>query len=69
MKKTKITRTCPKCKIPLKTGIALDNTYVGFPDFIGGEVCTVHPGGMGKLISCYKCPECGKSFYMEERQK
>lgn len=27
----------------------------------GGEVCTVSPGGPGKLIECMKCLECGWS--------
>jgi ssDNA-binding Zn-finger/Zn-ribbon topoisomerase 1 len=67
MKKTTIVKICPKCKIPLKVGIAIENTLRGIPDFIGKEVCTISPGGSGKLISCHKCPNCGKSFYIKEK--
>jgi len=43
-------------------GKAIENTYVGLPDFIGDtHICTVSPGGPGKLVDCLKCPSCGWS--------
>lgn len=52
---------CKKCNIEMKPGVAMQQTYRGIPDFIGGEVMTVSPGGPGKLVTCLKCPECGYS--------
>lgn len=40
---------------------AIQETYVGTPDFVGGEVCTISPGGPGKLVDCLKCEKCGWS--------
>ena len=53
---------CIKCKIPMKNGIAIQNTVVGVPDFIGGNVITLSHGGPGKIIEVLKCPECGHSI-------
>ena len=54
---------CPKCKVPLKPGKAIQSTIVGgSPDFAAdGEVVTYSEGGPGKLIDCLKCPKCGYS--------
>lgn len=52
---------CKRCGAEMKPGHAIAQTFYGSPDFIGGEVCTVSPGGPGKLIECSKCPECGWS--------
>lgn len=52
---------CRKCGAPMQQGVAIAQTLTGMPDFIGGESCTVSPGGPGKLIECSKCPECGWS--------
>ena len=52
---------CKKCNIPMKEGIAIENTMTGTPDFPGGEVVTLSPGGPGKVIAVLKCPECGHS--------
>lgn len=54
-------QTCRKCGGDMKPGLAMGQTVTGMPDFIGGEVCTVSPGGPGKLIECSKCEECGWS--------
>lgn len=55
---------CPEHKKILKPGIAIENTYAGEPDFIGDDrAITMHPGGMGKVIRCLKCPDCGFSVY------
>ncbi len=53
--------TCKKCGGKMKKGTAIQETFVGIPDFPDGEVCTVSPGGTGKLVSCMKCEECGWS--------
>lgn len=52
---------CPKCNGEFKDGIALSQTYTGVPDFIGGDIVTVSPGGSGKLIDVLKCGGCGFS--------
>jgi len=53
---------CPKCKIALVPGHAIENTLTGFPDFPGDPYpVTVSPGGPGKLIACMKCAVCGYS--------
>lgn len=51
--------TCPHTN--MQPGIALQSTLAGIPDFAGGEVCTVSPGGPGRLIDCLKCADCGYS--------
>ena len=55
------TLKCPKGKVPLSPGVAIQQTYTGSPDFIGGECVTMSPGGPGKLVDCLKCRECGFS--------
>lgn len=53
---------CLKCGGEMILGIAIQNTLVGVPDFVGDpQVCTVHPGGTGKLVECLKCELCGWS--------
>lgn len=53
---------CPKCKITMLPGVAIEETLTGIPDFPGDDLCvTVSPGGPGRLIKCLKCPECGYS--------
>lgn len=54
---------CPKCGGPMRGGgIAMESTYPGSPDFIGGEVVTLSAGGPGRLVECgRKCSECGHS--------
>lgn len=55
-------RHCRKCHGPIALGKAIAQTTTGVPDFIGTtHVCTVSPGGPGKLIDCLKCSECGWS--------
>ena len=54
---------CPKCKVKLKKGIAIEQTWTGSPDFIGSkDVVTLSPGGSGKVIGCWKCSKCGYSI-------
>jgi hypothetical protein len=54
---------CPKCNTEMTDGLAIENTWVGKPDFIGDTRCvTMSPGGPGKLIECVKCHECGFSL-------
>lgn len=52
---------CNKCNVKMLPGIALEQTYGGHPDFIGGEVVTMSPSGPGVVVACYKCPGCGFS--------
>jgi len=60
---------CKHCHTPMQTGIAIQQTYTGTPDFLGGEVVTMSPGGPGKLIDCLKCPQCGWSVTKQENKK
>lgn len=54
--------TCRKCGGEMREGVAMGQTVTGIPDFIGiDEVCTVSPGGAGKVIDCMKCVKCGCS--------
>lgn len=54
---------CSKCGGNMDKGKAIEQTYIGIPDFIGSDdVVTVSPGGSGKLIDCLKCSECGRSI-------
>lgn len=56
---------CPKCpdRPTLIQGQALISTLVpGEPDFPGDPMgVTLSAGGPGKLVGCWKCPECGYS--------
>lgn len=52
---------CSRCGGQMKPGIALEQTYTGSPDFPGGEVVTMSPGGPGRLVRCMKCERCGWS--------
>ena len=53
---------CKKCNTPMVPGLAIKQTLVGSLDM--GEVCTLSPGGPGKLEQCsYKCPACGWSVW------
>lgn len=55
---------CKKCYVPLERGQAMVSTWVGAPDFPGGAVVTLSPGGPGKLVDCLKCPKCGFSRHV-----
>jgi hypothetical protein len=50
---------CKHCEIPMLPGTALVSTFVGHEDL--GGVVTMSPGGPGKLVPVWKCPECGYS--------
>lgn len=52
---------CRRCGGRMKRGIALEQTYTGSPDFPGGKVVTMSPGGPGRLVECMKCEKCGWS--------
>lgn len=53
---------CKKCGAAMKRGVAIEQTYTGTPDFAGCDVCTMSPGGSGKLVTCLKCQSCGFSI-------
>ena len=54
---------CRKCENEIILGIATAQTYVGgMPDFPGDtHASTFSAGGPGKVIDCWKCPDCGRS--------
>lgn len=53
---------CRRCGHQMKPSKAIAQTYGGIPDFAGGHVVTMSPGGPGKLIDCLKCVNCGHSI-------
>lgn len=59
---------CKKCGALMRYGLAIEQTYTGTPDFAGGEIVTLSPGGPGKLIDCLKCPQCGWSVTKETKE-
>ena len=52
---------CPKCKIELKRGKSIQQTYYGSPAFSGCERVTM-PRGRGEMGDCLKCEKCGYSI-------
>ena len=54
--------SCRKCGGLMEPSKAIGQTYTGTPDFPGGEVVTMSPGGPGKLMDCWKCVSCGWSI-------
>lgn len=60
LRKTRKAGQCRKCGGAMQPGIAFEQTYIGgAPDM--GEVCTMSPGGPGKVVECEKCSVCGWS--------
>jgi len=59
-----------KCNGNMKKSKALIETFVGgMLDFPNDKYpVTVHAGGSGKLVDCWKCEKCGYSirYYEEE---
>lgn len=58
---------CRRCQVPMLPGKALQNTLVGYPDFLGDtveSVCTVSETGPPVMVDCLKCPECGHSIHV-----
>lgn len=55
-------RHCRKCNGDMKPSKAIEQTYTGSSDFIGGAVVTMSPGGPGRLVDCLKCSICGWSI-------
>ena len=55
--------TCSRCGGDKAPGIAMGQTWSGMPDFPGGAVVTLSPGGPGRVIKCNKCRSCGHSTY------
>ena len=55
---------CRRCKVQMKPGVAMGQTWVSFEDF-GGDAgslgATWSAGGPGSVIECWKCPRCGHS--------
>ncbi len=64
-----MTHFCRHCESPMAPGIAIEQTYTGSPDFQGGEVVTLSPGGPGRVIECLKCPACGWSVANKPNHK
>ena len=65
---------CPKCKVEMKCGKALQNTLrrSQVPDFIGGKLETLGTyslTGPCIEIKALKCPECGHSIQITEQEK
>lgn len=62
-----VPRPCRKCGGAMKPGQALENTLVGFPDFLGDTGleagCTVSRSGPPKMVDCLKCADCGWSVH------
>lgn len=55
-------RHCRKCSGLMQPSKAMQETYTGSSDFIGGAVVTMSPGGPGRLVDCLKCSMCGWSI-------
>ena len=59
---------CRRCGGTMKQGVAIQQTYVGHPDFPGDTGCetgcTVSAGGPGKLVDAMKCEACGHSHHL-----
>lgn len=51
----------PRCNGLMQPSKAIDQTYTGSSDFIGGAVVTMSLGGPGRLVDCMKCSACGWS--------
>lgn len=54
--------SCRRCHVEMKSGIGLQNSLSGLPDFPGGRVCTVSRTGPAEILKVWKCPKCGHSF-------
>ena len=52
---------CPRCGGPMKPSKAIAQTWMGEPEWSGATICTMSPGGPGRLIDCLKCEKCGHS--------
>lgn len=57
---------CHRCGGEMKRGHAIAQTAAGVPDFPGGEVVTLSPGGPGRMIPCMKCADCGHSVTLRD---
>ena len=53
--------SCRKCGGKMLHGVALENTMIGSPDFIGGDVVTMSASGLAQMVDCLKCEWCGHS--------
>lgn len=54
---------CKKCGGTMNPGKAIEQTWVGTPEWPGEwRGVTMSPGGSGKLIDCMKCEKCGWSI-------
>ncbi|MDP2827809.1 MAG: hypothetical protein Q8O37_04305 [Sulfuricellaceae bacterium] len=45
---------CPKCNGEMKPGKAIEQTWTGYPEWPGSEVCTMSEGGPDKFVDCLK---------------
>lgn len=54
---------CRKCDIEMVERQAIVQTETpGLPDFPGSYIITPPASGPGRLIPCWKCPNCGRSL-------
>lgn len=62
LKRLAVQMPCKKCGGEMRLGKAIEQTWIGSPDFPGDtQYITMSPGGQGKLIDCMKCASCGWS--------
>ena len=52
---------CRRCGGQMKPSKAIAQTWTGQPEWPGDTICTMSPGGPGRLIDCLKCEKCGHS--------
>jgi hypothetical protein len=58
---------CPRCDVPYAPGEAIEQTWIGHPEWPGDTIYTMSPGGPGRLVPCLKCPKCGHSVTTDQR--
>ncbi len=46
----------------MRPGRAIEQTWVGTPEWPGDSIYTMSPGGPGRLVDCLKCEMCGNSI-------
>lgn len=53
---------CRSCLVEMVEGLVMVPTVSeGVPDFPGGDAVTFSFDGPGRLVPCWKCPQCGHS--------
>lgn len=57
-----IVRICRVCLTDMVPGEVLQNVLTGVGDFHeGDDVVTLSPSGQARMVTCWKCPSCGRS--------